>query len=371
MKYKILVTGGAGFIGSFLVDKLIEQGHDLRILDNFEPQVHSKGIPSYLNQKAELIKGDIRDTSDIKKAIVDIDVIFHEAAMVGVGQSMYQIEKYTDVNSFGTAKLLDVLANFEHNIRKLVVASSMSTYGEGSYKCDKCGESNPDLRTEKQMAQCKWELICPECGSILNPIPTKESKKQELNSIYALTKKDQEDMFLIFGKNYGIPSVALRYFNVFGPRQSLSNPYTGVAAIFMSRIKNNNQPVIYEDGLQTRDFISVKDIVQANILSMKDSSANYEVFNVGTGKQITIKSIGEILAKLYGKDIKPKITGQFRKGDIRHCIADISKIKSKLDFEPKISFEDGMKELIEWSKNEQSEDKFEKATLELKQKGLI
>ncbi|MBW2981192.1 SDR family NAD(P)-dependent oxidoreductase [Candidatus Woesearchaeota archaeon] len=371
MKHKVLVTGGAGFIGSFLVDKLVEQGHDVRILDNFEPQVHQKGAPGYLNKEAELIKGDMRDIEDLKKAISDVEVIFHQAAMVGVGQSMYQIQKYVDVNSFGTAKLLDLLANSENNVKKIIVASSMSTYGEGSYKCEKCGEVNPPLRSEEQMKKGDWEVRCSKCNSILKPIPTKETKKQDLNSIYALTKKEQEDMCLIFGKSYGIPIISLRYFNVFGPRQSLSNPYTGVTAIFMSRIKNDNQPIIYEDGLQTRDFISIHDIVDANILSMEKNSANYEILNVGTGKQITIKNIAEVLTKLYGKDIKPQITNKFRKGDIRHCFADISKIKSKLGFEPRISFEEGMKELIEWSKGVEAEDKFEEAASELKEKGLL
>jgi len=221
------------------------------------------------------------------------------------------------------------------------------------------------------MAKGDWELHCPACGGVLKPVPTKETKKQEVNSVYAITKKDQEDMCLNVCKSYGIPTVALRYFNVFGPRQSLSNPYTGVAAIFMSRIKNGNVPIVYEDGMQTRDFISIHDIVQANILSMDKKAADYEIFNVGTGGQITIKSIAETLAKLYGKDIKPNVVGKFRKGDVRHCFADISKIKSKLGFSPQVSFDEGMKELIDWSSKAESEDKFEQATSELEKRNLI
>jgi len=368
---KVLVTGGAGFIGSFLVDKLIELGHSVRILDNFEPQVHQNKMPDYLNSKAELIRGDLTVRDDVKKALQDVEVIFHQGAMVGVGQSMYQIERYVKANTMGTALLLDLLVNSENNVKKLIVASSMSTYGEGSYSCETCGVVEPPLRGEGQMAKGDWELHCPACGGVLKPVPTKETKKQEVNSVYAITKKDQEDMCLNVCKSYGIPTVALRYFNVFGPRQSLSNPYTGVAAIFMSRIKNGNVPIVYEDGMQTRDFISIHDIVQANILSMDKKAADYEIFNVGTGGQITIKSIAETLAKLYGKDIKPNVVGKFRKGDVRHCFADISKIKSKLGFSPQVSFDEGMKELIDWSSKAESEDKFEQATSELEKRNLI
>jgi dTDP-L-rhamnose 4-epimerase len=368
---KILVTGGAGFIGSFITDALVEEGHDVRILDSLEPQVHQNKTPDYLNPKAEFIKGDVRDASILKEALKDIEIVFHQAALVGVGQSMYQVKRYLEVNTLGTANLMDFLINSNNNVKKIIVASSMSTYGEGSYKCDKCGIVNPSLRTEQQMKTNQWELHCPSCNNIVVPIPTKESKIQDITSIYALSKKDQEDMVINLGKTYGIPTVALRYFNVYGPRQSLSNPYTGVAAIFMSRIKNNHPPIVYEDGMQSRDFVSVHDVVQANILAMKDNNANYEIFNVGSGKIITIKSIAEKLSKLYNVDIKPKITNQFRKGDVRHCFADISKIRSKLGYDPKISFEEGMKELITWSSDQQAFDKFDQSVEELKKKGLL
>ncbi len=371
MKKKILVTGGAGFIGSFIVDKLVELGHEVRIFDNLEPQVHQGKIPDYLNKKAEFVKGDIGDYGALKKAMQDVDVIFHKAAMVGVGQSMYQIRRYMEVNTLGTANLLDILVNSKHNVKKLIVASSMSTYGEGSYECETCGIVNPPLRADEQMRGEDWELHCPKCNKICRPVPTKESKRQESNSIYAITKKDQEDMVLNIGKTYGIPAVALRYFNVFGPRQSLSNPYTGVAAIFMSRIKNGHKPLIFEDGNQSRDFISVHDIVESNILTMNSNHADYEVFNVGSGRQVTILQVAETIAKLYGKDMVPEVTKKFRKGDVRHCFADISKIRGKLDFEPKISFEQGMKELIQWADTAEAEDNVDRATEELKEKGLV
>jgi dTDP-L-rhamnose 4-epimerase len=371
MSKKILVTGGAGFIGSFIVDELVKQGHDVRVLDNIDPQVHSNRTPDFLNKNVEFIKGDITNKGTFKNALQDVEVVFHQASAVGVGQSMYQVEHYTKVNSLGTAVLLDLLVNTEHNVKKLLVAASMSSYGEGSYECENCGLVEPELRTEEQMKKRDWEIHCPKCNRTVKPVPTKETKTQKANSIYAITKKNQEEMCLNIGKAYGIPIVALRYFNVYGPRQSLSNPYTGVVAIFMSRIKNNHSPVVYEDGLQTRDFISVHDVVRANILAMKSNNANYEVFNVGTCKPLTIKSVAGTLAKLYRKDIRPDITNKFRKGDVRHCFADITKIKNKVGFEPKMGFEEGMKELVEWSKTTKAEDKFEKATEELREKGLI
>lgn len=370
---KVLVTGGAGFIGSFIVDELVKKGHDVVILDNLDPQVHLMGkIPAYLNKKAKFIKGDVLKMQDLKKAMDGVEVIFHEAAAVGVGQSMYKVSHYVETNQIGTANILNLLVNSSHNVKKIIVAASMNSYGEGLYKCEECGEVRPPLRSEDQLSKREWELKCPACGKEAAPIPIPETAAQNCNSIYAITKKNQEEMVLNIGKAYGIPSVALRYFNVYGPRQSLSNPYTGVAAIFLSMIKNNNKPFIYEDGLQTRDFISVHDIARANILAMEQNSANYEVFNVGNGnKTMTINFIAETIAKACKSSIKPEITCKFRKGDVRHCFSDITKIREKLGFEPKTSFEEGMRELIEWSKGEKAVDNADKAAKELKEKGLI
>lgn len=370
MKHKMLVTGGAGFIGSHLVDELIEQGYDVRVFDNLDFQVHNGRLPDYLNPKAEYFFGDIRDKDALKKALEDIEVIFHNAAAVGVGQSMYEIQRYVDVNTYGTAKLLDILANEEHDVRKLIVASSMSIYGEGKYLCDECGIVYPKLRSDRQLKAREWEMKCPKCGKEAKPAPTDEDKPLYSPSIYAISKKDQEEMSLAIGRAYGIPTVALRYFNGYGPRQSLSNPYTGVCAIFSSRIKNDNRAVIFEDGLQTRDFISVHDIVKANILVMKESGANYEVFNVGTGNPTSILEIATVLNKLYGKNLKPEIVNKYRSGDIRHCYADISKIR-KIGFKPSVDFTEGMKELAEWGEKVEAEDKFEQAHEELKKKGLV
>jgi dTDP-L-rhamnose 4-epimerase len=367
---KILVTGGAGFIGSHLVDRLIGRGDEVVVIDNLEPQVHQNKKPDYLNTKAKYIFKDIGDKKTLLPVLKDTEVIFHQAAAVGVGQSMYEIERYTDANVMGTAKLLDMLVNSENSVKKLIVASSMSIYGEGMYECEKCGIIYPGLRSEEQMKRREWEMKCQECGERVKPIPTKENKPLKPTSVYAVSKRDQEELSLSIGHAYGIPTVALRYFNVYGPRQSLSNPYTGVCAIFSSRIKNDHPPVIYEDGLQTRDFIYIDDIVNANTLAMERSQANYKTLNVGTGKPTSILEIANVLAKLYGKGIEPQVVNKYRSGDIRHCYADVSEIR-KIGFEPKTSFEEGMEKLVEWGEQAEAIDKVEEATKELVERGLV
>lgn len=371
----VLVTGGAGFIGSFMVDELVKRGHKVKIFDNLVEQVHNGKIPKYLNKKAEFIHGDVCDKKSLKNALKNIDFVFHEAAEVGVGQSMYKISRYVSANTLGTANLLDIIVNnkkIKNRLEKLIVAASMSSYGEGAYRCVKCETVNPPLRSEEQLKNKDWELHCPKCKiRILDALATNETKIQEANSIYAITKKDQEEMVMTIGKAYEIPTVALRYFNGYGPRQSLNNPYTGVAAIFMSRLKNNQHPLIFEDGNQRRDFVSVYDIVQANMLAMEKKEANYNSFNVGSGQKITIKQVAETISKLYNKEIEPKITNQYRKGDIRHCFADISKIEKTLGYKPKINFNDGMAELIEWSNHEKSMDLVNHMANELKKRKII
>lgn len=367
----VLVTGGAGFIGSHLVDKLISAGYQVTILDNLDKQVHQGKLPKYLNHKAKFIKGDILNNKDLKKIIPKVDAIFHEASVVGVGQSMYEIGRYTYQNSYGTANLLDFLANNKHKVKRLLVASSMSAYGEGLYRCQTHGKIRPTLRPISQMQKKFWELKCPKCQKVLIPIGITEQESFACNSIYAVTKQSQEDMVMIFGNAYNIPSTAFRYFNVYGPRQSLSNPYTGVAAIFLSRLKNNNQPVVYEDGKQSRDFISVYDITQANVLSLENPHTFNQVFNLGTGQPVSITEVALTIAKLLDKKIKPKITKQFRIGDVRHCFADNSAIKKALGWQPKFSLEEGMKDLIEWGKNEEARDLFSAASKKLSSKGLL
>ncbi len=369
---KVLVTGGAGFIGSHVVDSLIRKGYRVTVFDNLEKQVHPGGLPDYYNLKAEFIRGDVRKKRQLRDAVKECDAIIHLAAAVGVGQSQYMISKYVESNIQGTANLLDILVNTKHRVRKLVVASSMSIYGEGLYSCGKCGKVKPPLREFSGSGTGSWEPECPCCKGKLSPVPTNEDTPLVSNSIYAVSKKEQEEMSLLIGRTYGIPVTALRFFNVYGPRQSLSNPYTGVAAIFLSRIKNGNPPVIYEDGLQTRDFIWVEDIADACILSMEKEEADYRVYNVGSGRPVSILEIAGTLINLLGvKGISPEVTFTFRKGDVRHCFSDTSRIRNELGFEPSVSFGEGMKRLITWSRKAVSEDRFLKASSELKKRGLI
>lgn len=371
---KILVTGGAGFIGSHTVDLLIQKGYQPIIIDNLEPQVHGKIKPDYLNNGATYIQKDIQDSSILKEIIPQVDAIIHLAALVGVGQSMYEIDRYVNSNTKATATLLDILVKEDHNVKKLVVASSMSIYGEGKYLCEKCEtEVFPELRTRKQLNNNQWEQKCPNCGSNLKPLPTDEKKPLMPTSIYAQSKRHQEEMCLLIGKTYGIPTVALRYFNVYGSRQSLSNPYTGACAIFTSRILNNKPPYIFEDGKQARDFVNVKDIAKANLNALESDKANYEAINIGTGKPITIFNLADTLIKLYGKlNLKPHISNEYRKGDIRHCYADTTKAKELLNFTPDIILQDGLSELSQWAKTHGwgAIDLFEKALKELKEKHL-
>lgn len=352
---RVLVTGGAGFIGSHLVDRLVAEKYRVRVLDIFEPQVHRGKKPKYLNKKADYIKGDVRKAADLKKALKGIDVVFHLAAQVGVGQSMYQIARYMDHNTMGTSILMEHIINNRGRIRKVIVASSMSIYGEGAYTCDSCGPAEPAERSEADLKKRIWEYRCPKCGTVLKPVGTTEEKTLRSTSIYAISKKDQEEVVLNLGKAYKLPVVALRFFNVYGPRQSLSNPYTGVCAIFSSRIKNDNTPLVYEDGLQTRDFVNVRDVARANILAMRSEKADYGYFNVGTGKPTSVLEIANMLSGLYGKEPKVVIKNQFRIGDIRHCFADISKLGA-IGYKPAVDFREGMEELVEWGKTEESVD---------------
>ncbi|MBD3214287.1 MAG: SDR family NAD(P)-dependent oxidoreductase [Candidatus Lokiarchaeota archaeon] len=372
---QVLVTGGAGFIGSFLVDELIEHNHKVIIFDILEEQVHGNGChpPKYLNKDAEFIYGSVTDYNQLKTLVQEMDVIFHLAAMVGVGQSMYQIEKYVDHNIHGTANLLDILVNSEHSVKKLVIASSNTVYGEGKYECEECGIIYPDLREESQLRYHEWGIFCPRCGKEINPLPTDETTPFNSSSVYALSKQHQEELGLLIGENYGINTTVLRFFLVYGPRQSLSNPYTGVCAIFSSRLLNGKPPIVFEDGEQTRDFVNVHDIVQALLLVMKNDNSKGEIFNVGSGIPISIKQVAEMLTEKINPDLEPIYNNDYRVGDIRHCVADISKIQETLGYEPTVKFEKGIENLIEWIKLNvnSSDDQSDRALNELKNKGLI
>lgn len=371
MSKRILITGGAGFVGSHLADGLLRAGHSVRILDDLTAQVHPSGLPDYLNPGVEVFRGDVRDPNRVKEALDGIDVIYHFAATVGVGQSMYEISRYMSVNTQGTAELLQAILDSKAQIQKLVVASSMSIYGEGRYACSQCGKHcAPPVRSTAQLKAGQWDLHCHACGGVLAPLPTEEAKPSEINSIYALSKRDQEEMCLIFGRTYGLPVTALRFFNIYGTRQALSNPYTGVAAIFASRLLNGEAPLVFEDGEQMRDFVSVHDIVRANILAMEKPASNGEVINIGCGKAITIKRVAQLLSDALGKKMTPIITHKYRAGDIRHCFADLTKARTLLGYEPQVTHEEGFGELAEWLSGQTAEDKAETMLRELSAYGL-
>jgi dTDP-L-rhamnose 4-epimerase len=359
----ILVTGGAGFIGSHLADRLLAGGYRVRALDNLTPQVHAEGgRPAYLAEDVELVVGDVRDPEAVRRALDGVDAVVHLAARVGVGQSMYEIADYTFENSGGTAVLLEAL--LDRPVRKLVVASSMSIYGEGAYE-----PVQPAPRTRAQLERDDWEPRGP-AGEELHPVPTPESKQPDLASVYALTKYDQERLCLVFGDAYGIPTVALRLFNVYGTRQALSNPYTGVLAIFASRLLNGNAPLVFEDGNQRRDFVSVHAVAQAFELALERDGADGRAVNIGSGESVTVLAIAERLAKTLGKDIPAQVSGSYRVGDIRHCFADISLARETLGFEPEQRLEDGMSELAEWLEGQVAADHVERAAEELRSRGL-
>jgi dTDP-L-rhamnose 4-epimerase len=372
---KTLVVGGAGFIGSHLVDALVEHGHDVRVLDNLEPQVHGSGRrpPAYLNPEAEFMLGDVRDQDAVRKALSGVDAVFYQAAAVGVAQSMYEISRYVATNSSGAAQFLEVVASLRSKPRKMVVASSMTIYGEGKYECQEHGVIYPAGRDPKRIAVRQWEPVCdrPGCGRTLRKIPTDELTPLRCGSIYAITKRDHEELFLCVGRAYNIPTVALRYFNVYGARQALSNPYAGAAAIFASRALNGRPPIVYEDGRQSRDFVHVSDVVRANLLALKTSAADGQAINIGTGQAVTLFELAKLLTECLGSGAAPEVTGQWRVGDTRHCLADIGKARRLLGYEPQVTIVAGVKMLAEWARLEIAEDHLEEAAANLSSRGLV
>jgi len=369
----VLVTGGAGFVGSHLVDALLAQGHQVRVLDNLEPQVHgpSGGVPAYLNPHAELVRGSVTDAAAVARALEGIDVVFPQAALVGVEQSMYDIVRYCQVNTVGAAVLLEQVVQRRDRIRKVVVASSMSVYGEGAYRTRQGEMRSPRVRSRDLLERGEWELRDAVTGAPLEPLPTPETKPLQPTSVYAVTKRDHEELFLNVGYAYRIPTVALRYFNIYGERQALSNPYTGIAAIFSARVLNSKPPLIFEDGQQRRDFIHVSDIVAANLLALATDRADYQALNVGTGRATTVREVADLISGALGKpDLKPQVLCTFREGDIRHCYADIALARRLLGFEPKVAFAHGIQQLLSWVRGQQADDRFEEAHRQLVERGL-
>jgi dTDP-L-rhamnose 4-epimerase len=366
----VLITGGAGFIASHLADDLLSRGYRVRALDNLSSQVHGSGEtrPAYLSSEVELVSGDVRDPVAVQKALTDVDAVYHFAAAVGVGQSMYQITHYTQVNNLGTAVLLEAL--IRRPVSNLIVASSMSLYGEGLY-VGRDGTTWAGVeRTAEQLRAGDWDPKTPS-GEPLAPVPTPESKPPSAASIYALGKYDQEKMCLLVGEAYGIATVALRFFNVYGPRQALSNPYTGALAIFAARLLNASRPLIYEDGKQRRDFVYVSDAVMAARLALEVESAKGQAFNIGSGQHYAIGDIAERMAKLVGReDLQPIITGEYRVGDIRHCYADISLARRGLGYEPMGRLDVGLTQLATWLDGQVAADGVDLAHQELRARGL-
>jgi dTDP-L-rhamnose 4-epimerase len=364
-----LVTGGCGFIGSHLVRTLVDQGDDVVVLDSLEAQVHRDSPPA-LPAGVPLFEGTVGDPELADRALHGVDRVVHLAAAVGVGQSMYEIAAYVEKNTLATASFLERLVAQSPRVNRLVVASSMSIYGEGEYECSRHGMVAPGPRGEQQLVGRQWEVRCPSCGSELRPVGTRESKPLIPTSIYAITKRDHEEMSLVTGKAYGIPTVALRFFNVYGPGQALSNPYTGVAAIFASRLLNRRPPVIFEDGQQSRDFVHVSDIVQGILCALDSSAAVGHALNLGTGRATTVNQVADHLSRGIGTDIEAERTGQFRAGDIRHCYADTSRAEELLGFRAAVELGTGMQELAEWLADQEAVDRVDAATSELVERGL-
>jgi dTDP-L-rhamnose 4-epimerase len=367
---KVLITGGAGFIGSHLSDELLAHGYQVRVLDSLDPQVHgeSRRRPEYLAREVELIVGDVNDAAKVDEALHGVDAVYHLAAAVGVGQSMYEVAHYTRVNNLGTAVLLEAL--IRKPVERLVVASSMSLYGEGLYQAAAGAPCTVGERTLDQLKRADWEFK-GEDGRVLQPVPTPETKAPALASVYALSKYDQERLCLMIGRAYNIPVVALRFFNAYGPRQALSNPYTGVLAIFAARLLNNNAPAIFEDGLQQRDFVSVYDLARGCRLALETPAAAGEVFNIGSGEPHTVRDVAARLARVVGKEnVTPEILGKYRVGDIRHCFADITKAGRVLGYRPEIQLQDGLVELSSWLASQAAVDRVAQASAELSARGL-
>lgn len=371
---RVLVTGGAGFIGSHTVDLLLEKGYEVRVFDNLDPQVHGEidSPPDYLNPEAEFVRGTILDRDALKRALRGVEAVIHDAAAVGVGQSQYAVRHYTAVNIGGTANLFDVLVNEETSVERVLMSSSMSIYGEGLYRRPSDGHLvSPPPRPDEQLEAHDFEMRDPETGEVLEPVATPETKPLAPASVYAMTKMTQEDYALLIGRAHRLSTVACRYFNTFGSRQSLSNPYTGAAAIFISRIKNGKRPLIYEDGEQLRDFTHVRDVARARVFLLENEKAEHESFNVCVGEPRSILTLAQKLAELMGqKEMEPHVARQFRSGDIRHCYGDNTKLKA-LGWEPAMSFEEGLRELVAWSEKHKAIDRVETAHRELIEHGLV
>jgi dTDP-L-rhamnose 4-epimerase len=369
---KILVTGGAGFIGSYVCEALLKNKHEVVVLDNLDPQIHGENAvwPIYMPNGTINHIGDVRDRMLVRKLLQDCDAVIHLAAAVGVGQSMYKIEHYCSVSVIGTAILLEELIPIKHKIKKIIVASSMSIYGEGAYKNVNGEMVYPSSRSLEQLRNSVFEIYDTN-NLLLTPVGTPEDKPLKPESIYAVNKRDQEEMCLAFGRAYNIPTVAFRMFNVFGARQALSNPYTGVAAIFSSKLLQNQSPVVFEDGKQMRDFVHVDDVARAYVMALENDGADGLALNLGSGYSLNVIEIANTLSQIMGKNISPEISNKYRDGDIRNCFADISLIKEKLGWSPEYNFKNGAHTLLSWVLSQTDVKFIGDSYEELKKLGLL
>lgn len=374
---KVLITGGAGFIGSNIALKLIKKGYVVTVLDSLSEQIHGpnpeKTSPLYqsIKDKVKFIKGDVNNRADWEQALKGADYVVHLAAETGTGQSMYEIKKYVDTNIGGTGIMLDILTNTKHNVKRVVVAESRAIYGEGKYLCPKCGEVYPLERKDEDMAKGDFECKCPKCGGKVELVATTEDSAIHPSSVYGISKQVQGELVHLVCKSIGVESVSFRYQNVYGPGQSLTNPYTGILSIFSTRIKNGNGLNIFEDGKETRDFVYIDDVVDATILGMEVPEANGHVFNIGTGVATDVLTVANTLCDKYGFHVPITVSGNYRLGDIRHNYADISLARKILGFNPKWSFADGIEQFTKWvNKQEVQEDNYEASIEEMKKKGL-
>ena len=366
----VLVTGGAGFVGSHLVDALLERGERVRVIDNLDPLAHPGPEPRFLDREAELVVADVGDRAAVDRALDGVDRVFHLAGVVGNGESMVNVRKAVDANSGGTATLLEAVIERRDTIRRVVVASSMVVYGEGAYECSEHG-SVPPRRPPERLRRREWEPVCPECERELAPVPIREEQRLAPTSVYGITKREQESLALVLGDAYGIESVALRYLNIYGPRQALANPYTGVAAIFAARILAGRPPRVFEDGGQLRDLVHVSDVVRATLTAMDAERAPGHAINVATGARTRVIDLARTIAHALGSDLEPDVTQEFRAGDIRHCFADTALARDLLGFEAATALADGLPELARWVATESVQERGDEAVADLRARGLV
>lgn len=370
---KVLITGGAGFIGSNLALALKARGHVVTVMDNLSAQIHGESSPLFKTIEGQVyfLRGDVRSRDDWMAALQGQDAVIHLAAETGTGQSMYEIERYVDVNIRGTSLLLDILANHSHGVKKLLVASSRAIYGEGKYSCKTHGIVYPSARSSAAMQKGDFAVKCPRCEQNVDLLATDEESLIHPTSVYGISKQAQEQLVLTVGKSLGIPSVALRYQNVYGPGQSLSNPYTGILSIFSTRLRNGNDIAVFEDGQESRDFVYIDDVVDATVLALEHPGADHESLNVGSGIRTTVETVAHTLKRALGSQADIKITGNFRVGDIRDNYADIRRIQRLLNFQPRTSFEEGVNRFVDWVNSQTiAQDTFDQSIAEMKAKGL-